>query len=82
MACGLPAACSDGRAFLDVVEDGTNGFFFKDTPEQCAKAIMKCLENKGSMSASARRTAESYSMESVAKRMISLYEKVANRKTS
>jgi 1,2-diacylglycerol 3-alpha-glucosyltransferase len=28
MGCGLPAACSDGRAFLDVVEEGVNGYFF------------------------------------------------------
>lgn len=79
MACGLPAACSDGRAFLDVVEEGVNGFFFKDTPEQCAEAVMKCLENKDAMSSSARRTAESYSMEAVGKRMLSLYEEITGR---
>ncbi|MDR1954621.1 MAG: glycosyltransferase [Candidatus Methanoplasma sp.] len=83
MACGLPAACSDGRAFLDVVEEGVNGYFFKDTPEECAEAIMKCLERKNDLSANARRTAESYSMEAVGKKMMSLYEDVINNgKTS
>ncbi|MCL2148409.1 MAG: glycosyltransferase [Methanomassiliicoccaceae archaeon] len=77
MACGLPAACSDGRAFLDVVEDGVNGFFFKDTPEDCASAILRCLEGGEGMSANARRTAEGYSMRAVAKRMADLYESVA-----
>lgn len=76
MACGLPAACSDGRAFLDVVEEGVNGHFFKDTPEQCAEAIMKCLADGDAMSANARATAESYSMEAVGKKMISLYEDI------
>ena len=76
MACGIPAACSDGRAFLDVVEEGVNGYFFKDTPEQCAEAVMRCLENKEYMSTYARRTAESYSMKSVGKKMTLLYEDV------
>ena len=79
MACGLPAACSDGRAFLDVVEDGVNGFFFKDTPEECAEAIMKCLDSKGLLSQNARRTAESYSMEAIGKKMIALYESVIGK---
>ena len=78
MACGLPAACSDGRSFLDVVVDGENGFFFKDTPEQCAEAIMKCLENKDRIAPNARKTAEYYSMEATGKRMISLYESVVS----
>lgn len=81
MACGLPAACSDGRAFLDVVEDGVNGYFFKDTPEECAAAIKKCLEHKEDMISNARKTAEGYSMESVGRRMIALYEDVIGSKT-
>lgn len=76
MACGLPAACSDGRAFLDVIREGENGYFFKDTPEQCSEAIMKCLENRDRLSANARRTAEEYSMESTTKKTIELYESV------
>ncbi|MCL2032281.1 MAG: glycosyltransferase [Methanomassiliicoccaceae archaeon] len=82
MACGLPAACSDGRAFLDVVVDGVNGFLFKDTPEECAEAIMKCLESKEGMSANARKTAEEYSMEATGKKMISLYESVVSSRKS
>lgn len=80
MACGLPAACSDGRAFLDVVEDGVNGFFFKDTPEECADAINKCLGKKYELSANARKTAESYSMETVGKKMIATYESVIQQR--
>ncbi|MDR0508411.1 MAG: glycosyltransferase [Candidatus Methanoplasma sp.] len=76
MACGIPAACSDGRAFLDVVEEGVNGYFFKDTPEQCAGAIMKCLENKDRIAPNARRTAEEYSMEVVGRKITTLYEEI------
>lgn len=82
MACGLPAACSDGRAFLDVVEEGVNGFFFNDTPEECANAITKCLENKERLSTNARKAAESYSMETVGRKMVAMYESVIAEKQS
>ena len=80
MACGLPAACSDGRAFLDVIENGVNGYTFKDTPEECAEAITKCFDSHGSMSRDARRIAETYSMEATAKKMIALYESIIESK--
>jgi 1,2-diacylglycerol 3-alpha-glucosyltransferase len=73
MACGLPAACSDGRAFLDVVTEGYNGYFFGDTSEGCAEAITKCLESKGALSDNARKTAETYSMEAVGKKLTDVY---------
>jgi len=76
MACGLPAACSDGRAFLDVIREGENGYFFKDSPEECAQAILKCLDNRISLSAGARKAAEEYSKETTAKKTIELYESV------
>jgi len=82
MACGLPAACSDGRAFLDVVKEGVNGYFFKDTPEECAEAILKCLRDKDILSPGARKTAEFYSMEAVGMKMISLYEDVVRGDTA
>jgi Glycosyltransferase len=78
MGCGLPAACSDGRAFLDVVEDGINGYFFDDTPEKCAEAIEKCLTDKERLAPNARKTAESYSTEVVGKKLEALYKAVAN----
>ncbi|MDR2846089.1 MAG: glycosyltransferase [Candidatus Methanoplasma sp.] len=76
MACGLPAACSDGRAFLDVVTDGYNGYFFGDTSEGCAEAVMKCLDNKDTLTDNARKTAETYSMETVGKRLTDVYTQI------
>ncbi|MDR0523373.1 MAG: glycosyltransferase [Candidatus Methanoplasma sp.] len=80
MACGLPAACANGRAFLDVVEDGVNGFLFGDSPEECARAVEACLEHRAEMADAARRTAESYSMESVGKRLAAVYESLSRPK--
>ncbi|MDR3283535.1 MAG: glycosyltransferase [Candidatus Methanoplasma sp.] len=78
MACGLPAACADGRAFPDIVEEGVNGYLFGDSPEECAEAIVKCLDSKGGMSAAARATAETYAMESVGRRLESVYESLCD----
>ena len=80
MACGLPAACSDGRAFLDVVEEGTNGYFFDDTSERCAEAILKCLDNLDALKVNARKTAETYSMETVGRKLENLYADVSGSK--
>ncbi|MDR3206321.1 MAG: glycosyltransferase [Candidatus Methanoplasma sp.] len=80
MACGLPAACADGRAFLDVVEEGVNGHLFGNTPEECAAAVIKCLDGKESMAAAARATAETYSMEAVGRRLASVYESLRGGK--
>lgn len=82
MACGLPAACSDGRAFLDFIEDDKNGSLFKDTPEECANAIMKCLDKKEELADGARKTVEMYSTEEVGKKMISIYESIIAEKRS
>jgi 1,2-diacylglycerol 3-alpha-glucosyltransferase len=43
MACGLPIACPEGRAFVDFIVDGENGFMDDATPKGCAAAIRKCL---------------------------------------
>jgi hypothetical protein len=41
---------------------------------------LKCLDDREALSANARRTAESYSMETVGKKMVSLYEDVVDRR--
>ena len=74
MACGLPAACPDGRAFVDFIKDGVNGFLCDATPEGCADAIKKCLAADPSIGANARSTAEEYSIA----RSIDSYESLFN----
>jgi len=72
MACGLPAVCSDARAFRDFVT-GDNGYRFDGTAEDCAAGIRKCLGEPG-MKERARITAESFSREESAKKLAHLYE--------
>jgi 1,2-diacylglycerol 3-alpha-glucosyltransferase len=43
MACGLPVACPVGKAFVDFIKDGENGFMYDATPEGCAAAILRAL---------------------------------------
>ncbi|MDI3542059.1 MAG: 1,2-diacylglycerol 3-alpha-glucosyltransferase [Candidatus Methanomethylophilaceae archaeon] len=74
MGCGTPVAAIGYRALKDTIENGVNGYLFEDDPLSCARAVTACLEADGEMKRAARRTAERYSMETSAERMVSLYE--------
>ncbi len=76
MACGKPAACAAGRAFLDVIKDGYNGYLFEDSPEACAEAITKCLEHAPEMMDGIRETAVKYSTGTVGRQLSELYEEI------
>jgi len=76
MACGLPAACANARAFSDTIVDGVNGYKFESTEEDCVRAINGCLERTAEMAAGARRTAEINSIEETAVKLEELYEEV------
>lgn len=73
MACGTPVACAAGRAFLDVIEDGRNGYLFEDSPEACAQAMLRCMEDRDSLIDGMRRTVAEYSMDAVGARLSALY---------
>jgi len=76
MACGLPAACADARAFSDTIVDGLNGYKFESTEEDCVRAMNACLERIEEMAAGARRTAEINSIQETAVKLEKLYEEV------
>lgn len=76
MSCGIPAACSDGRAFLDVIQNGYNGYLFDGTSEGCAEAISNCLNNLQNLEDNLKITSEAYSIESIGNRIVDLYESV------
>jgi len=80
MACGLPIACPDARAFVDYIEDGVNGHMYDATPKGCAEAIMKCLSSDPTVGINARITAEEFSIPRSIDAYISLYEEVAEAK--
>jgi len=80
MACGLPVACPNARAFVDYIEDGVNGYMYDATPKGCAEAIMKCLSSDPSVGMNARRTAEEFSIPRSIDAYLSLYEEVIEAK--
>jgi glycosyltransferase involved in cell wall biosynthesis len=80
MACGLPAACPDGRAFVDFIRDGVTGFMYDATPKGCAEAIRKCLTADPSVGVNARRTAEEYSISGSIDAYVSLFEELIDAK--
>jgi 1,2-diacylglycerol 3-alpha-glucosyltransferase len=80
MACGLPVACPEGRAFVDFINDGINGILYDGSPEGCAAAVRKCLTSDASMGASARATAETHSVGASLDSYISLYEEAILKK--
>jgi len=80
MACGIPAACAAGRAFLDVIKDGYNGYLFGEAPEDCAEALKKCLDEKEALMPGIRATAVEYSTDTVGKKLTALYESVCSKK--
>ncbi|MCL2785808.1 MAG: glycosyltransferase [Methanomassiliicoccaceae archaeon] len=76
MACGLPVACADKRAFADSIENGVNGFLFNGGPKECADAMRSCLTCGPSVRVNARSSAESMSVSSCAVRLSELYEEL------
>jgi len=78
MACGLPAACADARAFSDTIVNGVNGYKFKSTEEDCIRAINACIERTAEMTTEARRTAEMNSIRETAEKLEKLYWEVVS----
>ncbi len=77
MACGKPVAGANFRAIPEFVKDGKNGFVFDpDSSKHCADAIVSCLEQAPELSGGARATAEDYSVEKCARRLVKVYRNV------
>jgi 1,2-diacylglycerol 3-alpha-glucosyltransferase len=80
MASGLPVACPKGKAFVDFIEDGVNGFMYDHSSGGCAEAIRRCLSADAQIGANARRTAEEYSIPRSMDAYISLYEEAIKKR--
>ncbi|MDD2626755.1 MAG: glycosyltransferase [Candidatus Methanomethylophilus sp.] len=76
MSCGLPTACGNGRAFIDFVFEGENGYLFNLSPEECAAAMERALHAPDSVRKAARATAEKYSITHTAEQLLALYGEV------
>lgn len=82
MACGLPVVCPNGRAFVDFIKDGENGFMYNGTQEECIAATRKALTADPSVGMNARRTAETYTIQRSVDTYVSLYEEAIEKKRS
>ena len=80
LACGLPVACANKRAFADFITDGKNGFLFDGGAEECADAIHSCLSCGPEIRENARATAESMSVDSCVRRLAELYEDIIQKR--
>jgi len=82
MACGKPVAGANFRAIPEFVMQGRNGFLFDpDDSNECADAIVSCLQEGPNLRQGARATAELFSVERCAKRLVKVYKNVLDRST-
>jgi len=77
MASGKPVVGADYLALKEIIREDYNGYKFNpDDPEECAEKIIKALKKGSSMKENARKSAEEFSIENCAMRMVKLYEKM------
>jgi len=77
MASGKPVVGADYLALKEIIRDDYNGYKFNpDDPEECAEKIIKALKKGKGMKENARKSAEEFSIENCAMRMVKLYEKM------
>ena len=80
MASGKVVACIDYRATTEIVNEGVDGYLFDDSVESCSKTLEKALNSSDSIRENARRTAERYSINKMAERLVKVYEYAIEQK--
>jgi glycosyltransferase involved in cell wall biosynthesis len=77
-ACGRPAIVTNTQGFMDVLNDGVNGWSVPPRdPDALAEKILHLARNRDfcrTMGEAARATASNYDWNAVAKRFVSVYE--------
>jgi len=83
MSCGLPIVCTEGVGNAGIVESTQCGRVCSTAPEDLASALASCLDvsQNGTMSKSARRSAEKFDQSLMVGKWLELYERVIDRKT-
>jgi 1,2-diacylglycerol 3-alpha-glucosyltransferase len=77
MASGKPVVGADYLALKEIIREDYNGYKFNpDDAEECAEKIIKALKKGKEMKENARKSAEEFSIENCANRMVKLYEKM------
>ncbi|PIZ52293.1 glycosyltransferase family 4 protein [Candidatus Woesearchaeota archaeon CG_4_10_14_0_2_um_filter_33_10] len=80
MAAGIPVVAVDSPGVRDVV-NGKNGFMVQDSIRDFSEKVIKVLDDdklREKMSQNARKTASSYSIQKMSKRMLKVYKSVLN----
>lgn len=79
LASGKPIVGADYRAIPEYVRENNTGYLFEHgNITSCAQALLKGLGAPSEMGKNARELAEEHSIESSTKKLVEIYEKVAN----
>jgi UDP-glucose:(heptosyl)LPS alpha-1,3-glucosyltransferase len=82
VASGLPILATKVNGTEELIIEGYNGFFIRRDPKDIAEKINILIEDdnlRRQMSKNARRTAENYSWDKIAKLTLEVYEEVIRR---
>jgi 1,2-diacylglycerol 3-alpha-glucosyltransferase len=78
-AAGLPAVAVGALGVVDMVQDGIDGFLCPNDPDEISRKTVSLLENPAllaQMSDNARRTAQEFSREKCAQRLLECYRSI------
>ncbi len=79
MACGVPIIGIKNSAVQNIITQGENGYLFNNTVESFSKALINTVKFKTPLKNS-RKTAEEYSKEKMAEKMLNLYKTLIENK--
>jgi 1,2-diacylglycerol 3-alpha-glucosyltransferase len=79
MASSLPVLAVKDRVFEDIIDDGVDGFLAKKNKDQFSKKLLALLKDdslRSKIGSAARKKAEKYSIDEMAKRFDNLYKEL------
>ena len=74
MASGKPIAGMRSKALPEIIREGENGYLFDDDPISCADALERAINDRSDVTASARRTAQEFSLDKCTAKLVGLYK--------
>jgi 1,2-diacylglycerol 3-alpha-glucosyltransferase len=77
LASGCPVAGADYRAIPEFVHEGENGYLFDPSDVRgCARAVVKCIDQRDRIREAARASALPFSVRKCTQRLESVYERL------
>lgn len=83
MACGIPIVSLKDKAVLDLVDDGSNGFFTSKDPNDIAEKVCMVLEDskkQKELGVGSLKKAQGFSVEKYADKLLVIYKKLIDEK--